>query len=281
MSKENVAIFIDYDNLYVALEKYYETHSDRTVKTKILAAIKERYRDSNLFVLKAFADFQKVAPVLTDIQKLQVQLRHVYSQNPDSKNRKNASDIALAIDVMKTLSNKEHIDTFVLVSSDSDMLPLVEELKYSGKKVVLIYSEFCSTEGIDQYVNTSITVESLIGKEVYKPIEPLGIEQNMFMYLQVINKKLWDVNRKHKGKGTCSKKDINDALCQGVEVVNNDVPIIIEYLFKEEVLIESPIQGTRFPKVLINPDWFATSGLTLASQILMEKDFNKDIVTAR
>src|SRR5438067_1931293 len=49
---------------------------------------------------------------------------------------KNSADIRLCVDAMDLAFSKEHIDTFVIVSGDSDFSPLVSKLKENGKHVI-------------------------------------------------------------------------------------------------------------------------------------------------
>jgi hypothetical protein len=49
---------------------------------------------------------------------------------------KNSADIKLVVDAMELSYAKDHIDTFVIVSGDSDFTPLVGKLKENGKTVI-------------------------------------------------------------------------------------------------------------------------------------------------
>ncbi len=49
---------------------------------------------------------------------------------------KNSADIRLCVDAMDLCYSKEHIQTFVIVSGDSDFSPLVSKLKENGKSVL-------------------------------------------------------------------------------------------------------------------------------------------------
>ena len=55
---------------------------------------------------------------------------------PRSQTGKNSADIRLCVDAMDLAYAKEHIDTFVIVSGDSDFSPLVSKLKENGKHVI-------------------------------------------------------------------------------------------------------------------------------------------------
>ena len=49
---------------------------------------------------------------------------------------KNSADIRLVVDAMDLAWSKPHVDTFVIVSGDSDFTPLVSKLKENGKNVI-------------------------------------------------------------------------------------------------------------------------------------------------
>jgi uncharacterized protein (TIGR00288 family) len=68
-----------------------------------------------------------------------VEVLHGYAIQPmqsfDLVKGKNATDMALLIDAMDILYTKD-IQTFCLVSSDSDFTPLIQRLRADGKKVI-------------------------------------------------------------------------------------------------------------------------------------------------
>lgn len=290
MTTENIAIFIDYDNVYVTLENYYDTEAV-TYTSEIIKKIKERYSDNKISVFKAFADFQKINPVLTQLQMIQVELRHVYSTNQDNPNRKNASDIALVIDVMKTLFNKKDIDRFVLVSSDSDMLPLINEIKYHGKEVDVIYSDYSAgttykkiieadeeqgqAQAQTQPGDDKKTLEELLALDVYEKKTTSYFTTHMSVYLEIINTKIYDTYHKYRGKGTTSKRDINKALWESNQLVKNDIPLLIDHLFDSGILMEVPIPASSYKMVLINEQWFNSSQHTLSKPLITDEDYKK------
>src|SRR5699024_2982606 len=49
---------------------------------------------------------------------------------------KNSADIRMVVDAIDLCYAKDHIDTFVLVSGDSDFSPLVSKLKENDKRVI-------------------------------------------------------------------------------------------------------------------------------------------------
>ncbi|PGK04569.1 hypothetical protein COC97_14725 [Bacillus anthracis] len=288
MTTENIAIFIDYDNVYVTLEKYYDKEAV-TYTSDIIKKIKEQYSDNKISVFKAFADFQKINPVLTQLQMIQVELRHVYSTNQDNPNRKNASDIALTIDVMKTLFNKKDVDRFVLVSSDSDMLPLINEIKYHGKEVDVIYSDYSAGTTYKEIIeadegqvqapsgDNKKTLEELLALDVYEKKTNTYFTAHMSVYLEIINKMIYTTYHRYGGRGTTSKRDINKALWESNQLVRNDISLLIDHLFDSGILIETPIPGSTYTKVLINEQWFNGSQHTLSNPLITEENYKKQV----
>ena len=91
---------------------------------------------------------------------------------------KNSADIKLAVDAMDLSYSKEHIDTFVIISGDSDFSPLVSKLKENGKHIIgmgmknstsqlLIHNcdEFIYYEDLERSVSTPPRIDPSLPKE--------------------------------------------------------------------------------------------------------------------
>lgn len=80
---------------------------------------------------KAYADWStpNFARLATQLKKYQFYLVHV----PSERKKKNSVDIQLVSDTLENLRLYEHIDTFVLVTGDSDFRPLLLTLRRAGK----------------------------------------------------------------------------------------------------------------------------------------------------
>jgi uncharacterized protein (TIGR00288 family) len=97
-------------------------------------AILERLVEKGKVIVKrAYADwgrFEKYREVMHDsgVQMMEIPER--------GKTGKNHADIQLCVDAMDLCYSKEHVDTFVIVSGDSDFTPLVAKLKENGKSVI-------------------------------------------------------------------------------------------------------------------------------------------------
>lgn len=184
---ENVAIFVDYDNVYWTLMKYYNHNPDHDDPDKnLILRLWERYGQDHVRSFRVYADFEKVKASLTSLQKKRVQIRHVYSNGKDGDNRKNSSDIELCIDAIESTYKDPNISCYVFVTADSDMIPILSRMMYKGKRVELFYL----SEAAPKYVELSSYAhysEDLIDflnieKKTY------NIEEYIISGLQFINK---------------------------------------------------------------------------------------------
>jgi len=175
----NTAIFIDYDNVFDIIEKKYNPENKIDIHLKFIEELWTLYKDDNILKFVAYADYTKVNKdtLITELQKRGVKLEHCYSNgNKEEKYRKNASDLALCIGVMKNIYEKPEINKYVLVSSDCDMIPILNELKFKDKQTVHIFSPTSSNKDIREYdkekpwsvVNDFKYIEDVLGVKQYE-----------------------------------------------------------------------------------------------------------------
>jgi len=137
-STNNVCILIDYDNLYYTMKRYAIDVTDD--EYNICEYFNNLYGRDKIRSFRAYADFEQVKVSLRKLQEQRVQIRNVYGNNRDDKYRKNASDIELSIDAIESTYKDPNIDTYSIVTSDSDMIPIMSRLKYKGKQVHLYFT---------------------------------------------------------------------------------------------------------------------------------------------
>lgn len=137
-SGNNVAIFIDYDNIYHSMRNLAINIEDE--EYNIIKLLWKCYGRDRVRSIKAYADFDQIHVKLRDLQLDRIQIRQVYGNGQGETNRKNASDIELSIDAMESVVTKNDIDTYVFVTADSDMIPIMSRMIFKGKKVHLFYT---------------------------------------------------------------------------------------------------------------------------------------------
>jgi uncharacterized protein (TIGR00288 family) len=85
-----------------------------------------------IIVKRAYADWSSAGNKRDQLLELGIEPIQQFHSGPKGKN---SSDIRLAIDAVDLL-HQSPIDTFVIVSSDSDFIPLVNKLRAAGKSVI-------------------------------------------------------------------------------------------------------------------------------------------------
>lgn len=166
---DNVAIFIDYDNVYWTLMNNYAHDPDHADPEKnLFFKLWKKYGQDNIRTFRAYADFERVRTELTSLQKKRVQIRHVYSNGKDGDHRKNSSDIELCIDAIEHTYRDPNISCYVFVTADSDMIPVISRMMYKNKRVELYYLSAAAPKHVDitSFVHSSEDLLSFLNIEV-------------------------------------------------------------------------------------------------------------------
>jgi uncharacterized protein (TIGR00288 family) len=133
----SLAVFIDFENLAVGAEKAARKGRGRSkapTATFDMARVLERLVEKGKIVAKrAYADWNSYQEYVATLHELGIQLAEIPQRGVSGKN---SADIRLVVEAMEMAYSKAHIDTFVVVSGDSDFTPLVASLKENGKTVI-------------------------------------------------------------------------------------------------------------------------------------------------
>ncbi|MFM1802744.1 MAG: hypothetical protein RJA81_2096 [Planctomycetota bacterium] len=125
--EHNLAVFIDLENLAQGFTNQKKT---RFEIQKVLERLLEK---GKLIVKKAYADWNRYQVYTSAFHEAAIELIEIPKR---SQTGKNSADIRLVVDAMDLAWSKPHIDTFVIVSGDSDFSPLVSKLKENGRNVI-------------------------------------------------------------------------------------------------------------------------------------------------
>lgn len=117
LTDSNIALLIDYENVGI---------------DSMQNLVEELSGMGRIIVKRAYADWSTQRRGQEVLIELGVEAVHNYRGN---RSGKNSCDIKLTIDAVELLHSAQ-VDTFVIVSSDSDFVPLVNHLRGSGKSVI-------------------------------------------------------------------------------------------------------------------------------------------------
>ena len=132
-SPRTVALLMDFENLVIGLENSDPTNEKPFSIADVITHLQKNY--GSVIYRKAFADWSttKFRKYVMDLTRAGVEMQHVVRTGFNSKN---AADMHLVIQAMDCMLHYPNIDTYVIVTGDSDFLPLITKLKASGRHVV-------------------------------------------------------------------------------------------------------------------------------------------------
>ena len=119
-------MFIDFENLALGFK-------DRQGRFEIKYVLKRLLEKGKVVAKKAYCDWSRFSSYTALLHESAIELVEIPKR---SQTGKNSADIKLCVDAMDLAYSKDHIDTFVVVSGDSDFSPLVSKLKELGKHVI-------------------------------------------------------------------------------------------------------------------------------------------------
>jgi len=125
--ERSLAVFVDFENLALGFKDKKDKRFDIQ---KVLERLVEK---GKIIVKKAYADWAEYSDYKRALHEAAIELIDIPRRSVSGKN---SADIRLCVDAIDLCYSKEHIDTFAIVSGDSDFSPLVSKLKENGKGVI-------------------------------------------------------------------------------------------------------------------------------------------------
>jgi len=123
----NLALFCDFENIALGVrDAKYARFDIQAVLEKLLVK-------GSIVVKKAYCDwdrYKEFKPSLHEAAFELIEIPHLRQSG------KNSADIRMVVDALDLCYTKEHIDTFVIISGDSDFSPLVSKLRENAKTVI-------------------------------------------------------------------------------------------------------------------------------------------------
>lgn len=160
MDGQNVAIYLDFENLAISAETVYPSKN----KPLDLEPIVDFATTKGVIcVRKAYGDWSKeiFAQYQHNLMEQGFELIHLPETNLQGKN---GSDVRLAVDVMAYVESFPEIDTFVIGSGDTDFIPLIQHLRSRGKAVIIVGFEHSVGKLVKRNSVEFKALEELIGE---------------------------------------------------------------------------------------------------------------------
>ena len=123
----SMALFCDFENVALGVrDSKYEKFDIKPVLERLLLK-------GSIVVKKAYCDWDRYKGFKASMHEASFELIEIPHVRQSGKN---SADIRLVVDALDLCYTKSHVDTFVIISGDSDFSPLVSKLRENDKKVI-------------------------------------------------------------------------------------------------------------------------------------------------
>ncbi|HLR86416.1 MAG TPA: NYN domain-containing protein [Wenzhouxiangella sp.] len=123
----NLAVFCDFENIALGVRDLGSEAFD------IQKVLERLLLKGNIVVKKAYCDWGRYSQFKAAMHEAAFELIDIPHVRMSGKN---SADIRMVVDALDLCYTKEHVDTFVLLSGDSDFSPLVSKLRENNKMVI-------------------------------------------------------------------------------------------------------------------------------------------------
>ena len=122
-----MALFCDFENIALgARDAKFARFDIRKVLERLLVK-------GNIVVKKAYCDWERYKEFKGNMHEAAFELIEIPHVRMSGKN---SADIRMVVDALDLCYTKSHVDTFVIISGDSDFSPLVSKLRENNKTVI-------------------------------------------------------------------------------------------------------------------------------------------------
>ena len=123
----SMALFCDFENVALGVrDAKFEKFDIKPVLERLLLK-------GSIVVKKAYCDWDRYKGFKASMHEASFELIEIPHVRQSGKN---SADIRLVVDALDLCYTKSHVDTFVIISGDSDFSPLVSKLRENAKKVI-------------------------------------------------------------------------------------------------------------------------------------------------
>ncbi|WP_422845360.1 NYN domain-containing protein [Acidovorax sp. M2(2025)] len=123
----SMALFCDFENVALGVrDAQYEKFDIKPVLERLLLK-------GSIVVKKAYCDWERYKGFKATMHEANFELIEIPHVRQSGKN---SADIRLVVDALDLCYTKSHVNTFVIISGDSDFSPLVSKLRENAKQVI-------------------------------------------------------------------------------------------------------------------------------------------------
>ncbi|HQT26577.1 MAG TPA: NYN domain-containing protein [Burkholderiales bacterium] len=152
----NMALFCDFENVALGVrDAKYAQFDVRKVLERLLLK-------GSIVVKKAYCDWERYKEFKAAMHEAAFELIEIPHVRQSGKN---SADIRMVVDALDLCYTKAHMDTFVIISGDSDFSPLVSKLRENNKHVIGIGVKDSTSDLLSSNCDEFIFYDDLVRKQ--------------------------------------------------------------------------------------------------------------------
>ena len=152
----NMAVFCDFENVALGVR------DARYAKFDIGKVLEKLLLKGSIVVKKAYCDWERYKEFKAPMHEASFELIEIPHVRMSGKN---SADIRMVVDALDLCYTKSHVDTFVIVSGDSDFSPLVSKLRENNKLVIGVGVKSSTSDLLIANCDEFIYYDDLVRKE--------------------------------------------------------------------------------------------------------------------
>ncbi len=216
----NLAVFCDFENVALGVR------DARYAQFDISKVLERLLLKGSIVVKKAYCDWERYKEFKAAMHEAAFELIEIPHVRQSGKN---SADIRMVVDALDLCYTKAHVDTFVVVSGDSDFSPLVSKLRENNKNVIGVGVKNSSSDLLIANCDEFIYYDDLVRKK----------------------KKAQKPARKHSAKGpkttaheAASKEDAETLTQEALDLVMETLEALAEERGSENKIWGSMVKQT-------------------------------------
>jgi uncharacterized protein (TIGR00288 family) len=152
----NLAVFCDFENVALGVR------DARFAQFDISKVLERLLLKGSIVVKKAYCDWERYKEFKAAMHEAAFELIEIPHVRQSGKN---SADIRMVVDALDLCYTKSHVDTFVVVSGDSDFSPLVSKLRENNKNVIGVGVKNSSSDLLIANCDEFIYYDDLVRKK--------------------------------------------------------------------------------------------------------------------
>ncbi len=178
----SMAVFCDFENIALGVrDAQYEKFDIKPVLERLLLK-------GSIVVKKAYCDWERYKSYKAALHEANFELIEIPHLRQSGKN---SADIRMVVDALDLCYTKSHVNTFVIISGDSDFSPLVSKLRENAKRVIGVGVKQSTSDLLIANCDEFIYIDDLMrkrsreDKQTRKPVDPQEMEARRLKGLEM------------------------------------------------------------------------------------------------